>query len=285
MLVSLLFIGSRLWAYRQMVGDQVERPLVLGTVLIFAIVYAFSGLLLAGGWYAILGCRKEWSGRLPWGQAWRIYGRTQIAKYIPGNVFHFAGRHLLGRNAGARHAQLVAAATGEIVMTLIAAGLYTLLAIRVVINRFPFDFIGPALLLFPIGLVAFIFLAWRFNLIRFAQGIRVDRLLAGELSYLIFFAISIALFLGVILLVGGRSFDWALIAGAYAAAWTIGFVVPGAPGGLGVREAMLVTFLTGALEEKIILLAAIIFRLVTTLGDGLFFLAAYKAERGGTNSR
>ena len=69
------------------------------------------------------------------------------------------------------------------------------------------------------------------------------------------------------------------MAGGYALAWAIGFVVPGAPGGLGVREAMLLTFLSGAVEDKSVLIAAILFRVATTLGDALFFLIARKKHR------
>jgi glycosyltransferase 2 family protein len=277
--VSLLFISSRLWAYRQTVGDQVEKPFFLWVVLLLASVYAAAGLLLATGWYSILGCRDEWNGKLPWSRAWRIYGRTQIAKYIPGNIFHFAGRHLLARNAGALHAQLVAAGTGEIVMTLTAAGLYSLLATRILFNRIPVHFVVPALVILSVCLGLFIFLGGRLKLRSFARGIKVANLWVGELYYLIFFTVSIALFQGVIFLVSGQWPDLFLIAGGYAAAWAIGFVVPGAPGGLGVREAMLITFLSGVLREETILLAAIVFRVVTTLGDCLFFLAANRKEK------
>jgi uncharacterized membrane protein YbhN (UPF0104 family) len=47
--------------------------------------------------------------------------------------------------------------------------------------------------------------------------------------------------------------------------------VPGAPGGLGVREAALVTLLGATLGQSTVLLAAVMFRIITTLGDGLFF--------------
>ena len=47
--------------------------------------------------------------------------------------------------------------------------------------------------------------------------------------------------------------------------------VPGAPGGLGIREAALVALLGATVGESTVLLAAVMFRMITTLGDSLFF--------------
>ena len=52
-------------------------------------------------------------------------------------------------------------------------------------------------------------------------------------------------------------------------------MTPGAPGGLGVREAVLVTLLTGAvLGPSESLLVAVLLRAVTIAGDLLFFLTS-----------
>jgi hypothetical protein len=66
-----------------------------------------------------------------------------------------------------------------------------------------------------------------------------------------------------------------LVIPAYAAAWLAGFALPGAPGGLGVREAafiMLVEPTLGAVPGLEIAMAT---RVVTTLGDLLFFAASF----------
>ena len=62
--------------------------------------------------------------------------------------------------------------------------------------------------------------------------------------------------------------------GAMALAWLAGFLTPGAPAGLGVRESVLLIILAPAAGEASILALAALFRIVTVLGDGLLALGA-----------
>ena len=57
---------------------------------------------------------------------------------------------------------------------------------------------------------------------------------------------------------------------ALALAWAAGFVVPGSSAGLGVREAVLIVALQGALGAEASTVVALALRLVTTAGDGVF---------------
>ena len=60
----------------------------------------------------------------------------------------------------------------------------------------------------------------------------------------------------------------------FGTAWTLGFLTPGAPAGLGVREAVLVALLTPSAGEPAALTAALAFRAATLGGDLLFYLSA-----------
>lgn len=62
--------------------------------------------------------------------------------------------------------------------------------------------------------------------------------------------------------------------GAYAASWIIGFVTPGSPGGIGVREALLILILQMYISESQAVTLALVFRIITTLGDILFFFSS-----------
>jgi hypothetical protein len=66
--------------------------------------------------------------------------------------------------------------------------------------------------------------------------------------------------------------DWTLAIPAYALSWVAGFVTPGAPGGLGVREALLVAGTSPLYGPGPALSVALALRVVTVLGDGLAFL-------------
>jgi uncharacterized membrane protein YbhN (UPF0104 family) len=65
----------------------------------------------------------------------------------------------------------------------------------------------------------------------------------------------------------------------FAVAWVIGFVTLVSPGGLGVREAVLLAGLTPAYGAGTALGIAILYRLVTSLGDGIGFLAGFLVEK------
>lgn len=60
---------------------------------------------------------------------------------------------------------------------------------------------------------------------------------------------------------------WASWLAAFALAWTAGLVVPGAPGGLGVFEAVLLLRLSGTIPEAPLLAVALTYRLATTAAD------------------
>ena len=68
---------------------------------------------------------------------------------------------------------------------------------------------------------------------------------------------------------------WNQWLGGFALAWTLGLVVPGAPGGLGVFEAALLLRLGGLVPEAPLLAIALSYRLVTSLAD---LLGAATAE-------
>ena len=61
------------------------------------------------------------------------------------------------------------------------------------------------------------------------------------------------------------SFAWFL--GAYACAWLAGFLVPIAPGGLGIREAVLAGFLAAPLAPGAAAAVAVVIRLANTIGE------------------
>ena len=59
-------------------------------------------------------------------------------------------------------------------------------------------------------------------------------------------------------------------------AWFAGFIIPGAPGGIGVREAIIILFLTPIIGEAESIVAAVGLRFVTLLGDVWFYTISDK---------
>jgi uncharacterized membrane protein YbhN (UPF0104 family) len=71
-----------------------------------------------------------------------------------------------------------------------------------------------------------------------------------------------------------HALDWWRWLSAFALAWTVGLVVPGAPGGLGVFESVLLLRLGAALPNPALLAVALGYRLVVTTADLLAGLMA-----------
>ena len=64
-----------------------------------------------------------------------------------------------------------------------------------------------------------------------------------------------------------------------AVSWTLGFLTPGAPSGIGVREAVLVFLLSPLVGSAEAIILSILFRLVTVGGDVMFWLMMEAKER------
>ena len=77
-------------------GQAATSPATWGVVASSSVVYAVLTLPLAAAW-AILLARAPGANFV---SAVEVFGRFQIAKYIPGNVFHLVGRQLLGVTKG-----------------------------------------------------------------------------------------------------------------------------------------------------------------------------------------
>ena len=67
--------------------------------------------------------------------------------------------------------------------------------------------------------------------------------------------------------------------GLFSLAWVVGFVTPGAPAGLGVRDAIIVTGLTAVYGAGIAVGLTVLLRFVTISGDGLAFASGVLARR------
>lgn len=79
---------------------------------------------------------------------------------------------------------------------------------------------------------------------------------------------------------------WTIWLSGFALAWTLGLVVPGAPGGLGVFETALLLRLTQALPEPPVLAVALSYRLVVTAADLLGAgLVALDGKISGQNAK
>ncbi|MFQ6018435.1 MAG: hypothetical protein ACE5KF_09580 [Kiloniellaceae bacterium] len=271
-------IETRIWRLAEADGTALALVVAAG-----ATAYALSAFLLSAAWLKLL----RWSGQedAPTKQCLGLYARSQIAKYVPGNVFHIVGRHVMGRNLGFGHTAMLWAALLETVGLILAASVLALLGALVWLapgggpSPVTLAAIGAILLLVPFAL------AYGLPRLASARGLAgrvgdardvVTGLIPAYLLHVLFFLLCGGILWGVAGTLGEPSLALLPpVVAAVATAWIAGFLTPGAAAGIGVREAVLIGALSGIIGEPESTLMAIAFRGITLSGDLLFFALSY----------
>lgn len=226
-------------------------------------------------WRAVL---RGFGARLPLRAATRIFFVGQIGKYVPGSVWPVVAQMELSRDFGVPRVKSAAASLVVLALAVPCGGLAAAVTL---------PFVSPDTLarywwaLCAVPLVTA--LLWPPVLDRLlGVALRVLRrppldgplgwraVLAGAGWLLVSFACyGLATFLLARDLgpdVGGARL-LALAVGAYALAWTAGFLVLVLPAGAGVREGVLVLALSPALAADQALVLALVARLLATVAD------------------
>ena len=215
---------------------------------------------------------------------------SQASKYIPGNIAHHVGRIWLSTRSGLSMPHVLATMfleTGLTVSTgFIVAGIALLVARDRLFARLPYMpsewvFGTVALGVLIVSLLAYWFferVPLRLKQMSESSNTCLRRPSVTVLGAYLLICISQFILNGVLMFILSRIlFDsygagLLLMTGIFAIAWVVGFITPGAPAGLGIREIILVTALTtfNGASEAVSIAAAL--RIVTVMGDGLAFL-------------
>ncbi len=112
-----------------------------------------------------------------------------------------------------------------------------------------------------------------------AHGLRHYPLkpLAGQLGYVVLRGVGFVLVLSAVTPL--TLADWPTTISAFSLAWLAGLVVPGAPGGVGVFEAIALGLLQGTFSPAAVLSAVLLYRLVNTLAEALGAALATLSQR------
>lgn len=273
---SLAFIGLQLWdnAPWQLAGAHLQA--LTAATIGGALLYGVAGFLLSSAWYQLLRPGGGATASLSCHHA--VYGRTQIAKYLPGNVFHLVGRQVMGGRLGHGQARLAFASLLEaLLLVLTAAALSLPMAWR----WFDGGLLWAGALAVPVLALLAARRARRHSSTHLHRAPVPDRerfaasshLLCAMLLYALFFLVVAGIFsmLAASVSESDRSgIGFAAGIPVVALAWLAGFVTPGSSAGIGVREAVLIAALEDPLGAAAATLVALALRVVTTGGDVVF---------------
>ncbi len=282
-LASLLFVLQKLWANKEFITTQGITPATIFALIAGAGVYALINVLLIFAWFWLL---KLYHQTMSFSECFYIHTRTQIAKYLPGNIFHIAGRYALAYRFGISHVSLIGTTLYETIGMLIAAAIITLLGIAFL--NIDHDFIQLVKIAgIFLGIFGGVFIlnkmTPRFRILRqlnvpTGQNSVTSRSLFLIYSlYLAFFVATGGLFFSIIQLISGalKFSNFSTILVIFTLSWLLGFITPGSPGGFGVREAIIVGALSKFIGEADSVFVALSFRLVTIGGDSFLFLGSF----------
>jgi glycosyltransferase 2 family protein len=269
--ITLFFLGTAVknnWQEITTIRLNYSDYLKIAIALFFNIIaYIWSAYI----WSNILTFLKQSISPLAMMQ---IYLKTNIAKYIPGNIWHFYGRIIAVKDSGGTIAVgtistllevLLMVASALIIASIGLNSQYLLLQIIalfiILISIHPY-FLNPVL-----GVVSKIKLKDNSEPTIFKISQYPFNILLGEILFL---------------LLRGTGFIFALIAlkninitqipiilSSFSIAWLLGLIIPGAPGGLGVFETTAIALLSSQFSGGIILSTVAIFRLVTILSEAI----------------
>jgi uncharacterized membrane protein YbhN (UPF0104 family) len=292
LLVSLVAIAwivtrfARGGALELLARTPLAPAVLVACVVAAAVAYALAMSLPALAWWRILtGLAPTPPPALP---TLGTYAVSQFGKYLPGNVAHYALRHIWSRRYAIPHASLALASVFEAALLVlgalvvaVGAGVRPAVVAQLVDPRVAVAGVALALVAVVIGMQVIRRLGWfeRMHVPTPAPGM----MLAALACYVAFFLACAALVTGLAAMLGYPSVSFALIAAASAASWLAGFVVVGAPAGLGVREAAFVALAGPALGDDRALLLIGFFRIVTFFGDTLFLAAGAAVLRRHRN--
>lgn len=262
---GIVFVGLRLYTY----GGQIDFSnfktrnwFQLGGL---ALIYGLANILLAMGWYFLL----EHFGATPRRKkAIQIYGVTQLAKYVPGNIMHFASRQAMSVAAGMGGWAVAKASIWEIGLLVFSGSCFAILILP--------QYVAPisnrwALYIF-LFFIAFVTVCFY----RFA-GARPTK---SFILYFLFLTVSGCVFIGALYIISTTEqleFTFSVpqlisITSAFIIAWLGGFVTPGAPAGVGVRELIILFLLGSSISEAGLVVTIVLSRLISVAGDFCFFL-------------
>ncbi|NLL77709.1 MAG: hypothetical protein GX235_10775 [Clostridiales bacterium] len=266
---------------------KIDKELII-IAAIGSIIALFSLFILSFAWKVAL----EYLGntKIDYEDIWPIYMKANIGKYLPGNVMHYIERNLFASGIGLSQILIAAGSILEIVLIVITALIMSFIFLNdkifiVLINVLNIKFIYLLVIFGVLSILIFciclfnkekVIILWKeikeqkYSTRKFIFTVlKILLLYAAVLfSYGFCFALIGSYIFGISLSV--KMFGYLI--SCYILAWLAGYCIPGAPGGIGVREFVLILLAETIMGDSNILIAVVIQRLFGILGDILGYL-------------
>ncbi len=196
------------------------------------------------------------------------FAKTEISKYLPGNIFHFVGRQVLASKLGIDQKQM--AKTSFFFFFLLLTGTVLSSTIFAFLSHNVDTYILILLSVASIGSI--ITVLFSYPSFPWSKKVTMNLLLATSIALQ-------GIILSIIIMYQNNTFTlelFFLCASIYIVSWLIGFITPGASGGVGIREGSfiaIVAFLNVDIASDIIIFSVLFIRLLNIFIDIMMYLS------------
>lgn len=257
--------------------------------LIYSITVIFGGVPWMNIINALLCCKIQyWETML-------IYTKSNVFKYIPGNVFQYIGRNELAICKNLKHSSVALSTLIDVCWNIFSIIFLAILlageSLYVYITQ-QYSFLRKGVVIFSAISIVVLFLLYyivrkkREKIVEILHEIFSVKLRKALGINFLFYAaqglINAGLYVAVFSIISGEHYSVQSIMtcmGAMLVAFAAGFITPGAPGGVGVREAVSLFLLGTSIRESVILTGIVIMRVLSIVGDIFSFILVWIIEK------
>ena len=271
--------------------SQLKEGRVLGG---FLVCFAVQTAIIICSCFPWLMFTRSLSGRkIPFSAAVPVYTQSNLYKYLPGNVFQYVGRNQLAADMDISHVDVACATILDVLFCVPWTGIISVVLLGGRIAELMSKYGRNLLIVAAVGIAvlaaAAIVIRLKFRdrvssyLSRYAKAFSKERrpqLLFGIFYYLVHNLVSAAMYFTCLWLIVPQAGTGELTAltGAFMFAWIIGFVTPGAPGGIGIREGVML-FVCGDSYADRIVLFVLVMRIASVFADVAAFVIGKVYEK------
>jgi len=284
MLIAVIFIVKKI------IDMDIDFSQLKSTSVISALIISFviQTAIVVMGCFPWLVFTQALSGKkIPFSKTMPVYTQSNIYKYLPGNVFQYVGRNKLASDMQISHVDVACATVMDIFFCVFSTGIISAVllggTIAKLIGKYGKNFLIIGICVISVVAVILFVLYFKFRdkfrqyISRYSKifkGSNRFEMIKGILYYFLQNTVSAFMYyFSMKLIFGDTSGDFSLIitlTGAFMFAWIIGFITPGAPGGIGIRESVMI-FVFGEAHEEIMLFV-LVMRISSIFADVMAFV-------------
>ncbi len=288
--ITIFFLAKTIKDHAAEVGtisiNSTAWTILIGGLIITLIAHIWAGYV----WSLIL---REFNQPVKISWVVQIYLKTNVAKYLPGNIWHYYGRVWSMTSVGVSQSVATLSILLEPILMAANALLISLIGSQLLgtklINIFPVLSVELRLIICILSLVTVLIILHPQSLNYLIQVLsnwkqkpeksndpslpekvaKIERFLwipiLGELGFLWCRGTGFLL-----TLLAFHSVTWGqipLVYSDFSLAWLLGFVIPGAPGGVGVFEASAIALLEGNFSPTVLISTVAFYRLISILAE------------------